>query len=61
MKERKGYRISGWSIFALVAAPFAIAVAVVFVAALEQPQAITQPQDLKHLVLKLWPAPSGGE
>lgn len=58
MKERKGYRISGWSIFAFVAAPFAIGVAVAVVAALEQPQAITQPQDLKHLVLKLWPAPT---
>ena len=37
MKDGKRYRISRWSIFALVTAPFAVAASVIVIAALEQP------------------------
>lgn len=38
MEARKRYRISRWSIFALLVLPFAVVVSVITVAALEQPQ-----------------------
>ena len=52
MKSRKGYRISGWSILALVAAPFAIVAAVAVVAALDQRQP-TENTGLQQFVTKM--------
>jgi hypothetical protein len=37
MKGGKRYRISGWSVFALLVVPFAVVASVIVVAALEQP------------------------
>ena len=52
------YRISGWTIWALVVTPFAAVAAVVVIAALEQPQTIEiapKDQGLQGLVFKVLP------
>ena len=54
------YRISGWTIWALVVTPFAVVAAVVVIAALEQPQTIEidpNNQGLQGLVFKVLPQP----
>jgi hypothetical protein len=59
MRNRKGYRISGWSKLALVTAPFAIIAGVFVVAALENVgQADSLPHLLSKLVQQIVPSPS---
>lgn len=58
MKLLKGYRISGWSIMALAAAPFAIAAAVVVVSSLDQRDAAGSPDGLQQIVSKFMAGPS---
>lgn len=64
--KRPRYKISGWTIWALVVTPFAIVAAMVVIAALEQPQTIEidpKAPALQGLVFKvlpqIGPAPAG--